>query len=140
MNFIKSNSFFYYSLAFISIALLIVCFTFEGTGGGGDSVFHFQYAKFAAQHPENFFNHWAKPLYTIFAFPFAQFSFTGIKVFNILMSIISAYYTHKILLHFKTANAHLIAIILFSITLFVNVTISGFIAIFFVIKYDLFKQ
>ena len=125
MNFIKPNSFFYYSLAFISIALLTVCYAFEGTGGGGDSVFHFQYAKFAAQHPENFFNHWAKPLYTIFAFPFAQFSFTGIKVFNVLMSIISAYFTYKTLFHFKTANSHFIAIILFSITLFVNVTISG---------------
>ena len=95
MNFLKPNSFFYYSLAFISFALLTVCYAFEGTGGGGDSVFHFQYAKFAAQHPENFFNHWAKPLYTIFAFPFAQFSFTGIKVFNVLMSLISAYFTYK---------------------------------------------
>ena len=104
---------------------MMVCFIFEGTGGGGDSVFHFQYARFAGQHPENFFNHWAKPLYTIFAFPFAQFGFTGIKVFNVLMSLVSAFFTYKILQHFKTANAQFIAIILFSITLFVNVTISG---------------
>ena len=122
MNFIKQTSFFYYSLAVIAILLLIVCLIFEGTGGGGDSVFHFQYAKFAWQHPENFFNHWAKPLYTIFAFPFAQFGFVGIKVFNVLMSLVSTYFTYKILQHFKTANAQFIAIVLFSITLFVNVT------------------
>jgi Gpi18-like mannosyltransferase len=125
MNSIKSNAFFYYSLGLISIALLIICFYFEGTGGGGDSVFHFQYARFAGQHPENFFNHWAKPLYTIFAFPFAQFAFIGIKVFNVIMSLVSAYFTYQILLHLKTPNAQFIAVILFSITLFVNVTISG---------------
>lgn len=125
MNFIKQTSFFYYSLAVIAILLLIVCLIFEGTGGGGDSVFHFQYAKFAWQHPENFFNHWAKPLYTIFAFPFAQFGFIGIKVFNVLMSLVSTYFTFKILQHFKTTNAQFIAIVLYSITLFVNVTISG---------------
>jgi Gpi18-like mannosyltransferase len=125
MNFIKQTSFFYYTLAIIAIALLIICFLFDGTGGGGDSVYHFQYAKFAAQHPENFFNHWAKPLYTIFAFPFAQFGFVGIKVFNVLMSLVSAFFTYKILQHFKTANAQFIAIVLFSITLFVNVTVSG---------------
>ncbi|MFY7732501.1 MAG: hypothetical protein ACOVSR_03385 [Bacteroidia bacterium] len=125
MNFIKQTSFFYYTLAIIAIALLIICFLFDGTGGGGDSVYHFQYAKFAAQHPENFFNHWAKPLYTIFAFPFAQFGFIGIKVFNVLMSLVSAFFTYKILQHFKTANAQFIAVVLFSITLFVNVTVSG---------------
>jgi hypothetical protein len=125
MNFIKQTSFFYYTLAIIAIALLIICFLFDGTGGGGDSVYHFQYAKFAAQHPENFFNHWAKPLYTIFAFPFAQFGFVGIKVFNVLMGLVSAFFSYKILQHFKTANAQFIAIVLFSITLFVNVTVSG---------------
>ncbi len=125
MNFIKSAGFFYYSLAVIALILLIVCFYFDGTGGGGDSVYHFQYARFAGQHPENFFNHWAKPMYTIFASPFAQFGFIGIKVFNVLMSLISVYFTFKILEYFKTTNAHFIGIILFSITLFVNVTISG---------------
>jgi hypothetical protein len=125
MKQIKTSLFFYYSLAIIAIILLVVCFIFEGTGGGGDSVFHFQYAKFAGQHPENFFNHWAKPLYTIFAFPFSQFGFVGIKVFNVLMSLVSAFFTYKILLHFKTANAQFIAIVLYSIILFVNVTISG---------------
>lgn len=125
MNFIKSSGFFYYSLAVIAIVLLIVCFYFDGTGGGGDSVLHFQYAKYAGLHPANFLNHWAKPLYTIFAFPFAQFGFIGIKIFNVLMSLISAYFTFKILENFKTVNAQFIAIILFSITLFVNVTISG---------------
>lgn len=123
-NFIN-ESFFYFSFSIIAIILVVVSFTFDGTGGGGDSVLHFQYARFAGQHPENFFNHWAKPLFTMFAFPFAQFGFVGIKVFNVLMSLLSAYFTYKILLHFKTANARFVAVILFSITLFVNVTISG---------------
>ncbi|NDC31427.1 MAG: hypothetical protein EBZ58_10925, partial [Bacteroidetes bacterium] len=83
------------------------------------------YAKYADNHPENFFDHWAKPVYTILAFPFTKLGFLGIKLFNILMSLISCYFGYKVLTKFNTKNSEYYAIILFSITLFVNVTLSG---------------
>lgn len=104
---------------------MFVAFHFEGTGGGGDSISHFLFAKYAANHPENFFDHWAKPIYTILAFPFTKMGFLGIKLFNILMSLVSCYFGYKVLTKLKTKNSEYYAIILFSITLFVNVTLSG---------------
>ncbi len=117
---------FYFSLSFIAIALVLVSFYFDGTGGGGDSTWHYQYSRFAHLHPENFFNHWGKPVYTILAFPFTQLGgFKGVMIFNILLSLISCVFTYKTLNLFKTANSHFIAIILFSINLYVTVTLSG---------------
>ena len=121
----NSKKIFYFSFTFIAIILLFVCFYFDGTGGSGDSIFHYQYAKFALTHPENFFNHWAKPLFTMLAFPFAQFNFIGIKLFNLFMSLIACYFTYKTLKKFEVDNCEWIAVILFSITLYVTVTLSG---------------
>lgn len=124
-DFLNSKKLFYVSIVFISIVLVFVAFNMEGTGGGGDSTFHFQYSKYALSHPENFFDHWAKPVYTILAFPFSQFGFKGIMIFNIFMSLIACVFTFKTLQIFNTKNSQWIAIILFSITLFVTVTLSG---------------
>lgn len=116
-----------FKVSFFAISAILFCLAFllNGTGGGGDSILHFQYARYAWQHPENFFNHWAKPVFTILAFPFAQFGFTGIKVFNVLLSLIACWFTYKTLQIMLVKNRHWIALILFSITLFVNVTLSG---------------
>lgn len=124
MSFSKS-AVFYFSFFIIAMALLAMTFCFEGTGGGGDSIFHYLYAKYAIRHPENFFNHWAKPVYTIFAFPFSQFGFVGIKIFNIVMSLSACYLGYKILIQLNTPHAEYYAWVLFSTTLYVNVTLSG---------------
>ena len=116
---------FFFSFSVISVILLLICFFCEGTGGGGDSTYHYLYAKYALEHPENFFDHWAKPIFTILAFPFAQFGFIGMKFFNLLMSLIACYFSYKTLRIFKTENTEWIAVILFSITLFVTNTFSG---------------
>src|SRR5688572_2076077 len=86
------------------IYLLIGIFTiifFNGTGDQGDSVHHYLYAKYAPQHPELYFDHWAKPLFVLFASPFAQFGFAGIKVFNLLVSLITIFFTYKTARLFK---------------------------------------
>jgi hypothetical protein len=124
-DFLNSKKLFYVSIVFISFVLVFVAFNMEGTGGGGDSTFHYQYSKYALLHPENFFDHWAKPVYTILAFPFTQFGFKGIMIFNILMSIIACVFTYKTLQIFNTKNSQWIAVILYSITLYVTVTLSG---------------
>lgn len=81
-------------LAYLLIGIFTIHY-FNGTGDQGDSVHHFLYAKYAPQHPKLFFDHWAKPLFVLFASPFAQFGFTGIKVFNLLISIITVFLTYK---------------------------------------------
>ena len=64
---------------------------FDGTGGSGDSIHHYLYAKYATAHPENFFNHWAKPLYVLLACSFAQFGFVGMKIFNALVALFTIF-------------------------------------------------
>ena len=68
---------------------LIAALLFNGTGDSGDSIFHYQFARFAPQHPELYFNHWAKPLFVLLASPFAQFGFVGIKIFNVINASIT---------------------------------------------------
>jgi len=55
--------------------------------GGGDNVLHFLISRFAFNHPHLFFHHWGKPVFTILSSPFAQFGFTGICLFNVIVSV-----------------------------------------------------
>lgn len=104
----------------ISIAVLST-----GTGDDGDSVHHFLFAKYAFLHPENFFHHWAKPVYVMLAAPFAQFDFMGVKVLNALLLTFQIWILGGIARHFMLKNAWLLPI--FSLVAPMNLThtISG---------------
>ena len=54
---------------------------------GGDSYMHYLIAHWSFEYPYLFFDHWGKPLFTIFSAPFAQFGFKGSVTFNILVAI-----------------------------------------------------
>lgn len=81
------------SLWFVMLCLIAV-FT-EGTGGGGDSIQHFLFSKYAFTHPELFLNHWAKPVFVLLSAPFAQFGFLGMKIFNCLVATLTGYLTYR---------------------------------------------
>lgn len=71
----------------------------DGTGDSGDSVMHYFFSKYAYSHPENFLNHWAKPLFVFLSAPFASFGFTGMKLFNCTVALSTAWFV------FRTASA-----------------------------------
>src|SRR6218665_775546 len=119
-----SDRIFYILLTAIAAVVCALAIWCNGTGGGGDSILHYQYAHYAGKHPENFFDHWAKPFFTILAFPFAGAGFTGIKLFNCLCSLGAAWFGYKILSVFNTPASWAYALLLFSRTLFVKVTFS----------------
>ena len=81
----------------ISLLLLVVCavyygfyiLTSEGFFGGGDSLAHYRIAKFSLEHPIWLLNHWGKPFFTLMVFPFAQFGFKGIQIFNLVVGIVT---------------------------------------------------
>lgn len=108
-----------------TLALVTIAFCTNGSGGGGDSVLHYLYAKYAFKHPENLLNHWAKPFFTLLVSPFTLIGFSGIKLFNVICSSTSIWLSYKILENWETKFRWLIAPILLSITLFVTVTLSG---------------
>lgn len=62
----------------------------------GDSVMHYFFARYAFQNPMLYFDHWAKPFFTLLASPFAQFGFSGMKLFNGLVGLLSAWFAYCI--------------------------------------------
>jgi hypothetical protein len=84
------------SMVIFSLIMITITFSFQGTGDEGDSIYHYLYARYAPIHPDNFFNHWAKPLYVLLMCPFAQFGFIGAKIFNALLSCVSVWFTYLI--------------------------------------------
>lgn len=62
----------------------------------GDSVMHYYYARYAFHDPLLYLHHWAKPFFTLLASPFAQFGFGGIKLFNGLAGLLSAWLAYCI--------------------------------------------
>jgi hypothetical protein len=106
-------------LVFISL-----CFVVDGIGNGGDSILHYLIAKYAPQHPNLFFFHWGKPVFTFLATSFSQFGFTGIKIFNTLCTFIAIYFSYQLANFFQIKNAGLILflVLLWPLTIAVNFT------------------
>jgi hypothetical protein len=95
-----------------TLLLVILALTLNGTGDSGDSIMHYQYAHYAFAHHDNLFNAWAKPLFVLLAAPFAQMGFTGIKLFNIINTIVAMVATYLIAKKLNLANSWLSPIFL----------------------------
>lgn len=65
----------------------------------GDGVQHFFYAQAVFKAPMHLFNHWAKPLFTLFTAPFAQLGFSAVVAFNIAVYVMSALTARMLMLH-----------------------------------------
>lgn len=64
--------------------------------GGEDGVMHYLFAKYAIQHPENLIDHWAKPVFTLVALPFAQIDFKAVMMLNVLLGLMAAWLSAQI--------------------------------------------
>jgi hypothetical protein len=62
----------------------------------GDSIMHYFFARYAFQDPMLYLDHWAKPFFTLLASPFAQFGFRGMKLFNGLLGLLSAWFAYSV--------------------------------------------
>lgn len=111
-------------LVYAALACITILYC-DGTGDDGDSVNHFLYARYAPEHPALFFHHWAKPLFVLLACPFARFGFTGIKVFNALMTGTSLLLTYRIAQRMQLTTAILAPIMLLASPLYFALTFSG---------------
>lgn len=94
------------------ITIVLVAINTQGTCDSGDSITHFLFSKYAFLHPENFLNHWAKPLFVLLTAPFAQFGFLGIKLFNCCIAALTAWFSYKVAKKFNYKNAWLVAVFL----------------------------
>lgn len=107
---------------FVMIALAFIA---KGTGDDGDSVFHFLFAKYAFASPENFVNHWAKPVYVLLSSVFAQFGFIGIKIFNVTVTTLAIFFTYRIAQQLRIQNSWFVVIILCCAPMYIRLSLSG---------------
>ncbi|KAB2808728.1 hypothetical protein [Phaeocystidibacter luteus] len=61
----------------------------EAIVDGSDGLLHYQFARFMFDHPENAFNHWAKPLFTLIMSVPAQGGFHFLQLSNALLVLVS---------------------------------------------------
>ncbi|HNQ82966.1 MAG TPA: glycosyltransferase family 87 protein [Bacteroidales bacterium] len=106
------------------LAAFIITF-FNGTGDSGDSIHHYLFARYAPQHIELFFDHWAKPLFVLLASPFAQFGFTGMKIFNALAGLFTIWFTYRTVQLLNLRNPLLVTLLLIFAPMYFVQTFSG---------------
>lgn len=123
---IKQNEIFIL-LLFYTIVATVILFSFNGTGenGSGDSVLHYLFAKYAINNSALFLDHWAKPVFVLLSFPFAQFGFMGIKLFNVIITFFTLLYTYKVAVSLNLKHPILAPLILLFTPLFFVLTFSG---------------
>jgi glycosyltransferase involved in cell wall biosynthesis len=120
----------YKKFAFLLVTLfflagLFLVFTAKGTADEGDSIMHYLFARHAFDYPAHFFNHWAKPLFVLITSPFAQLGFNGMKIFNLLASSISLWFTFRIALRLNIPNAWAVIVMAIFAPMLMVVTLSG---------------
>lgn len=87
------------SLIFLFAAFVIYCiiaYLSKGSFGGGDTYFHYRFARYSIEHPEFLLDLWAKPVFTLLMMPFAQFGYFGAKVGNLFFGFLAGYFAYLI--------------------------------------------
>jgi len=123
-GFIQKHAILLLLIAYALAGVLTIIF-FDGTGDDGDSIAHYLFAKYAPVHPSLFFNHWAKPLFVLISSPFTKFGFSGMKFFNLLVSILMFLLTYRTALLLRVNNALLVVVFLIFTPLYYVLTFSG---------------
>ena len=121
----KEQYFVYGSLLIILLVMAYLAVTANGTGDWGDAIYHYLYSRYAFQHPENFLNHWAKPVYVLFTAPIAQGGFTAVKFFNIGMLLSSIWLAWQVGKHLEIDRSWLVVLLMATAPMTGYQTLSG---------------
>ena len=112
-------------IVFFALIYITTILVFDGTGDAGDGLLHYLYARYAPLHPALFFDHWAKPIYVLLASPFAQFGIVGIKIFNMLATLFTLWFSYKSAEKMQFKNAWFVPLLLGFAPLYYSITFSG---------------
>ncbi|MFA5322308.1 MAG: hypothetical protein WC373_06500 [Smithella sp.] len=109
----RSNQFSYSILLTSFLFFTILSALSEGSWGGSDSFAHYLISHYAFKYPSLFLDLWGKPLFTILSSPFSHFGFFGMRMFNVLIAILTAFFTMLITkqLNLKWGFSSIIAIL-----------------------------
>ncbi len=112
-------------IAVLYMICIIISVCFDGTFDTGDGVVHYFFSRYAFNHPENFLDHWAKPVFVLLSAPFAQFGFSGIKIFNSTVAALTAWLVYRVAIQLRKENAALAPVMLFCTPLYFLSIFSG---------------
>ena len=115
----------HFLLLFHLIVGILTIIFFNGTGDAGDSVYHYLFAKYAPNHPELYFDHWAKPFFVLTASPFSQLGFVGVKIMNLLLVNGTLWLTYLVTKKLNIQHAWLVTLLLIFSPLYFILTFSG---------------
>lgn len=115
----------YWAALAFATALLILAALSNGTCDEGDSIMHYIIARHAFEHPINFFDHWGKPVFTLLAAPFAYWGFMGMKLFNVLVSSFTVFFTVRIAQMLRFVRSYLVAVLLCFAPMYITNALSG---------------
>ena len=90
------------------VALIRYFYLSEVPFDSGDGLAHFFIAQHVWQNPAELLNHWGKPLFTLFATPFAFFGYTAYIFFNVLIYCSTLYVAYLLSKKLKFQNALLL--------------------------------
>lgn len=113
------------------IVFSIIAVLSETTLGGGDEITHFRVAQKAFEHPHYFLDHWAKPVYTFFAAPFAQFGITGVRLFSVICGLLAAFFTFRTARLLNYPNAWIAVVFTIFVPIYTMMLISGMTEVMF---------
>ncbi len=91
-------------LLIAGIVLVFLAFLTPVPEGGADNYAHFNIARWAFKYPHLFLDHWGKPVYTIFAAPFAQFGFVAVRILNSVLGLLTGWFVWKLAGKLKLEN------------------------------------
>jgi ABC-type cobalt transport system substrate-binding protein len=87
----KNNGIIALVLIFLSAVFFVFFAIYQGASwGGSDNYAHYHISRYSFKHPYLFFDLWGKPVFNILSSPFSQFGFLGIKIFNVLVALLSS--------------------------------------------------
>ncbi len=124
---IKNPTFFIWSV--ISVVFLLVSFIFIDRGyahTSGDSALHYLISRYAPQHPELFFDHWGKPVFTLLSCGFSQFGFEGIMAFNVLCTLATLWISFLLARKFQLGPSWLVSLLILFMPGYFTLIYSGF--------------
>ena len=110
---------------------LVVRILSEGILEGGDSIQHYQIARYSWRHPDLLLHHWGKPLFTLFASPFAQFGHWGVCLFNVMCLLATAWAADGILKRAGQAARWLFVPALVLVPVYGTMVFAGMTEVFF---------
>jgi len=103
----------------------------EGTYGGADDLSHYKIARYAFLDHTLFFDLWGKPLFTILASPFAQFGFKGVRIFNVIVSAGTLWFSYLVAKKFRVPFGWSVIILIAFAPLYLVMSYTGMTEILF---------